>query len=376
MSKLLSPFRRFFSPIHPIPSGIYHYQAPPDDPRNYRIHLRIEDDGSGVLILNASTILHLNQTAAEYAYYLVQNAPPDLVAKKVASRYQVSREQAKNDYRDLAERLQTLVETPDLDPVTFMDFERQMPNSGRISAPYRLDCALTYRLAEEVQGAAPTERVKRELSTEEWKSILDKAWEVGIPHVVFTGGEPTLRDDLAELIAHAESNNQVAGLISDGLRLAEPAYLEQLLRTGLDHLMMIFDPGKPQAWEALKNSLGQDLYIAVHLTLTADNQAQFPELLNRLKETGVEAISLSANDPALKDALQQGARPPGRYGSRAGMEPAHALFCSASDRAGDEDGRSAGGRRSRLVVYRTRWRCAAGSGCQSPPGEHAQRPLE
>jgi hypothetical protein len=304
MSKILSPFRRIFTPIHPVPPGIYHYQAPPDDPRNYRIHLRIEPDGSGVLILNASTILHLNQTAAEYAYYFVQNTAPDLVARKITSHYQVNKEQAIQDYRDLADRLQSLIETPDLDPVTFMDFERQMPYSGHITAPYRLDCALTYRLDEAAPGAAPVERVKRELSTEEWKRILDTAWMVGIPHVVFTGGEPTLRPDLSELIAHAEANSQVAGLISDGLRLADAGFLDQLLSTGLDHLMMIFQPEKPAAWEALSNALGKDLYIAVHLTLTSENASQIPGLLKKLKETGVVAISLSASEPALNDVLQ------------------------------------------------------------------------
>ena len=51
---------------------------------------------------------------------------------------------------------------------------------------------------------APTKRVDRELTTNEWQTIMDKAWAVGIPHLTFTGGEPTLRDDLPALIAHAE----------------------------------------------------------------------------------------------------------------------------------------------------------------------------
>ncbi len=45
----------------------------------------------------------------------------------------------------------------------------------------------------------------------------------GIPHVVFTGGEPTLRDDLPELIAHAERNGQITGLNTNGRRLADRA---------------------------------------------------------------------------------------------------------------------------------------------------------
>ena len=71
MANILKSIRSQFSPVEVIPPGTYHYLSPQDDPRNYRLHLRVEPDGNGVLIINASTILHLNQTATEYAYYLV-----------------------------------------------------------------------------------------------------------------------------------------------------------------------------------------------------------------------------------------------------------------------------------------------------------------
>ena len=60
-------------------------------------------------------------------------------------------------------------------------------------------------------GLAPVDRVKREMLTEEWQTILDKAWNAGIPHVIFTGGEPTLRPDLLQLIAYAEKLGRSAG---------------------------------------------------------------------------------------------------------------------------------------------------------------------
>ncbi len=295
MSNLFRSFGKPKTAQQAVQPGLYHYQAPQSDPRNYRLHLRVEQDGSGVMIVNAATVLHLNQSAAEYAYYFIQNQPAETVARAMAKRYQVSQQQAFDDYLGIAERVMTLVETPDLDPVTFLDFERRLPHSGKLSAPYRLDLALTYRLpAENDPEVAPTRRVERELSTAEWKAVIDSAWQAGIPHIVFTGGEPTLRDDLAELIAHAESNGQVSGLLSDGQRFADAAYLDSLLKTGLDHVMIVMQPAADSAWNALDNVIAGDIFAAVHLTLDEKNAEGMPALLEKLAEHGVRAVSLSA----------------------------------------------------------------------------------
>lgn len=304
MNSIRNTFNKFFSKVEPIPAGTYPYQAPPDAPFPYRLHLRIEPDGTGILIVNASTVLHLNQTAAEYAFHLVRGTPEDEIARAFASRYRVSKSQALDDYHDLSERIHTLVNTPDLDPVSYLGFDRAQPYSGQVTVPYRLDCALTYRLAPgSPPEAAPIERVKRELDTQEWKAIIDKAWAAGIPHLIFTGGEPTLREDLIELIRFAEDRGQVTGLISDGLRLADPDYLEPLLQSGLDHLMMVFNTANEQAWQALERIIPADLFTAVHLTVTPDNLPQMSAVLEKLFDQGVQTISLSASDLASRQAL-------------------------------------------------------------------------
>jgi len=306
MTSIQESIRRMLKPVEPLPAGVYHYIAPQDDPRNYRLHLRLEQDGRGVLIINAATVLHLNQTAAEYAYHLVKGTPLQETGEKVASRYRTSREQALADFYHFKGQVETLIETPDLDPVTFLDLDRRTPYTGSISAPYRLDCALTYALSTDQEGtSAPTKRVDRELTTQEWLQVIDQAWDKGIPHIVFTGGEPTLREDLVELIQRSEDNGQVTGLLTDGLRLADSAYLETLLQTGLDHLLIIFRPDKEDAWTSLKNALDSDLFTAVHLTITPDNNASVTSLLDRLSEVGVQAISLSINAPGLETDLDK-----------------------------------------------------------------------
>lgn len=305
MTSIREIIRKSFSPKQPLPAGIYQYQAPPDADFPYRLHLRIESDGNGILIVNASTVLHLNQTAAEFAYHMVNETPEDAVVRQVASRYRISKDQSAKDFEDFKERIFSLVNLPDLDPITFLDFERDTPYSGDISAPYRLDCALTYQLPTGVDPkAAPEKRVERELDTEEWKTILDKAWDAGIPHIVFTGGEPTLRDDLVTLIAHAESLGQVTGLLSDGQKLTKIDYLNQLLQTGLDHLMIIFHPEDDHAWKTLETVLPEDIFTTVHLTITPENAGTIVDLIDRLDDFGVTSLSLSSSGPNMDDTLE------------------------------------------------------------------------
>lgn len=308
MSSILKPIQRWFAPIEPIEPGIYHYISPQDDPRNYRLHLRIENDGAGVLIINASTVLHLNETAAEYAYYFVNNMMADEVAEKMSHRYQVGHDQSLQDYHNLSERILTLVETPDLDPVTFLDFDRREPYSGNISAPYRIDCALTYNLPENAPAeAAPHKRVTRELSTAEWQQIIDKAWQKGIPHIIFTGGEPTMRSDLIDLIAHAEKNGQVTGLLTNGLKLLEGDYFDTLSATGLDHIVIRLVIDDERVWEAITTAMDGDIFVAVHITITETNSSEINAAINRLAALQVHAISLSAS-PDIDDTELEIAR--------------------------------------------------------------------
>ncbi|MEK6256956.1 MAG: radical SAM protein, partial [Chloroflexota bacterium] len=198
----------------------------------------------------------------------------------------------------------------DLDPVSYFGFERHLPFTDEISEPYRLDCALTYKLpTKSDQRAAPTKRVDRELDTAEWKLIIDKAWAARIPQIIFTGGEPTQREDLVELVAYTESIGMVTGLLTDGLKLSDTSYLDKLLQAGLDHAMIILSPDDDQSWDSLasfsywSNVLKEDIFVTAHLTLTPENKNVAKELLDKLAIAGVSAVSLSANSASLHDEL-------------------------------------------------------------------------
>lgn len=309
MKGILSSIQDFFSTPELLPAGVYPYQTPPSADRQYRLHLRVEEDGSGLLIINAATVLHLNQTAAEYAYHIIQETPLEDVVNRVSTRYRIQPQQVKQDFKDFQDKIHTMIQEPDVDPVHFLNIDRKKPYQEIPPAPYRIDLALTYQLREGSNpDLAPRRRVDRELSTGEWQQILDKTWQAGVPHVTFTGGEPTIREDLIDLIQYAEENGQVTGLLSDGLSLLDADFRQEILLSGLDHLLFVLSPRQPSSWEALEAILAEDLYTTVHLTIHPDVVSEVPAWITRLSEMDANALSLSlsqTDNQNMQDALQE-----------------------------------------------------------------------
>ncbi|MEZ5932718.1 MAG: pyrroloquinoline quinone biosynthesis protein PqqE [Alphaproteobacteria bacterium] len=81
------------------------------------------------------------------------------------------------------------------------------------------------------------ERVSGEMDTETWCRVIDEANDLGVLQTHFSGGEPTLRQDLADLIRFATGIGQYTNLITAGV-LLDRAKLEKLADAGLDHLQL------------------------------------------------------------------------------------------------------------------------------------------
>lgn len=290
--------------LPPIPPGIYHMLAEHEPGLPYRLHLRMEPDGTAVLIINASIILHLNHTAAAHAYELVRGASEEDAARSVAQRYRVGYGRALQDHRSLRQQILSLAVARDLDPVVYLDMDRHEPHSKMPSAPYRLDIALTYLLDPDGRlDPLARRRVDRELSTEEWKQVLSKVWDAGVPHVAFTGGEPTRRPDLIDLIRHAQSLGLVTGLCTEGRRLSDAQYVQDLAQSGLDHILIALPPDDPAARQGLANALSSDMFTAVHLTLMPGKENALQEAARSLKAQGVRAVSLSGGPNVEPESL-------------------------------------------------------------------------
>jgi PqqA peptide cyclase len=87
-------------------------------------------------------------------------------------------------------------------------------------------------------------RAAAELSTAEWKRVLSEARALGVLQLGISGGEPLLRKDIEELVAHAHGEGLYSTLVTSGLGLTrERAY--RLRDAGIDHIQISFQDSEP-----------------------------------------------------------------------------------------------------------------------------------
>ena len=293
--------------------GLYHFERRSEHERS-RIHLRIETDPGqgdrrGTLLVNANRVYHLNPTAAFMAYLALTQASHEQALHSLSSYYRASKSSLVGDYAKFCADLERLIRLDGACPICDLDVEVAAPFSTLPSAPYRMDLALTYRCNDDCAhcyNARP--RSFPEISTGEWKSIIDRVWSIGIPHIVFTGGEPTLREDLPELVAHAAKLGLICGMNSNGRRLNDRTFLQELVAAGLDHVQITVESHDPVihdgmvrrtgAWRqtiaGLRNALDTPLYVMTNTTMLRQNSPTLGETLDFLAEVGVPTLGLNA----------------------------------------------------------------------------------
>ena len=284
------------------PGGLHHFRD-----GCHRFHLRVEEDGSGILTVDASRILHLNRVACDSAWMILSKIPAGKIIERIRSRYKVRRKQAVRDMTDFSTIFSGILESGAGEPVIYSNLEVMDPFERPVSAPYRLDLALTYRCNLACSHCYNVTRDKTELTTEQWKNVIKKAWDIGIPHIIFTGGEATLRDDLVELTGFAESLGLLTGLLTNGVKLADPGYVNELAEAGIDHIQITLESSDPEIHNrmtrmesftdtvaGMSNCLNAGIHTITNTTITKANADSITRIVSFLKELGLNTFAANA----------------------------------------------------------------------------------
>lgn len=99
------------------------------------------------------------------------------------------------------------------------------------------------------------EQVRDELTTEEWRRVIEEAADLGVLQVHFSGGEPTIRRDLAVLVDHARQCGLYSNLITSGVAI-DRARFADLVAAGLDHAQLSFQDSLAESAERIGNCAG------------------------------------------------------------------------------------------------------------------------
>jgi len=229
--------------------------------------------------------------------------------RSVRRIYRVGSERARKEHKNLIYTISTLAQTEKICPISFLEVERVEPFAQPLSAPLRMDLALTFRCQNNcVHCYAGGPHETSELETKQWKQVIEKLEQIGVFIATFTGGEPTLRSDLPELLMHAQKKGIVTGLITNGRRLKDKEYVKTLEKAGLDFVQATLESHKPAihdkitrvkgSWKetvaGIKNTTETQIYTTTNTTLNKHNADSFLDTIDFIKDLKVAAFGCNS----------------------------------------------------------------------------------
>ena len=269
-----------------------------------RIHLipctKPDRDTPFVAILNGQDILPLNLSWAILLTNLIEALQPHAGTELKDSDWSAINAQAvaatRKIYRkteplqiesDLQMMLDTLIavaqgkEPPlHIQPISLAQY------APRMAAPHRMDLMISTMVKDNAwhcnqkclhcyAANQPLSAVP-EMDTDQWLAVIEKCRGIGIPQLTFTGGEPTLRQDLVKLVQAAQWF--VTRLNTNG-RMLTSALCKDLRAASLDAVQITFY----SADEAVHNELvGVDGYT---------------DTVNGIKNALAAGLNVSLNTP-------------------------------------------------------------------------------
>ncbi len=151
-------------------------------------------------------------------------------------------------------------------------------------------------------SASTADAAGDELTTAQAKALLDHLAAMGVPVVLFSGGEPTLRADLAELIAHAASRGVRPVVSTNGTEIT-PAMADRLAAAGVAYVGVSID-GLEAVHDRFRGESGAfrralagiaacreaRVKVGLRMTLTRHNAGQLDGVFDLLSREGIPRV--------------------------------------------------------------------------------------
>lgn len=299
LERLLIP--KMHRPDQPPAPGLYPFDQTIDGERVVRYHLRVDPDGGGLLVVNATACARLTASGVLVARSLLQGQNDDAIAETLAQSFDgISPQQQRQDVVQIRNLLRELAEPGGLYPV----FNLNDPYVGTDQA----------RLMPPIEAALPL------AGPAALAPLLASLWKAGIPHVTFLAPPSPNAAWLVAAVQEATRAGLICGVSGRATDFAAGSLLDDLIAGGLDHLTLAYASHQPALHDSLygegDHALAEALFTRTEALALAD-VAQVPlieatvddlaQTLNRLLALGVFNVQFFAL--ASPDAGGDGAIP-------------------------------------------------------------------
>ena len=327
----MKPSKRVISYIDNNLNEVLHTTLNPEGPGVVRIHLippaKVEEEpGASIAIINGQDIIPVNTSwtilLAEFIKEVNQYSGREITEEETESILKNTCKNVRKVFPLLSKKLlrddiYTIMKTftqiaygeevdESIEYISIGDYAPYM------KAPHRMDLLVSAMTKDgswhcnqkcvHCYAAGQTLAEEKELDTAEWKRIIDKCREAGIPQITFTGGEPTMREDLTELIDY--SKWFVTRLNTNGIKLTRD-YCRELKKASLDSMQITFYSCDEEIHnklvganqyentvQGIENAIEEGLNISINTPLCTLNR-DYVKTLEFLKEKGVRYVTCS-----------------------------------------------------------------------------------
>ena len=310
---------------------VLHTTLNPYEPGAVRIHLvppksSFWKSRPSIVILNGKDIIPINEAWAillsifinevnKFEGKAIQDKLLDRILKNTVEKTRkiykkTGRIEIKEDLKELIKVFTDIASTGTTDiDVGQMSIGEYAPN---MQAPHRMDLMISSMSKNNnwncnqkcihCYAAGQKLSEKEELSTKEWKKVIDICQKECIPQLTFTGGEPTIRKDLVELIEY--SKWFITRLNTNGVLLTENL-CKELYEASLDSVQVTLYSNNPEIHNKLvgadnfektitgiKNAINAGLNVSINTPLCTLNK-NYIDTLKFAKELGVTYVTCS-----------------------------------------------------------------------------------
>jgi radical SAM protein with 4Fe4S-binding SPASM domain len=299
-----------FQSYRQIDPGLYTFKIRNDDQWEKRVHLRVENDGAGKLFVDVTDVIHLDPLSVGIVKLALDGISISRAKTILSQKYRLG---GKSLIMDI-ERLYSVIEhfLEGTDGCQTCALTGLLSTSPLFSldakAPYKIDLALTYGCNNQCPHCY-NEAGRLDMPSlplEKWKVILDKVAEIGIPHVILTGGEATLHPDFLEIVRYADRLGMVVGLNSNGRYLANRDFMERTARAGLNHVQITLGSCYPevhnsmmgaksfhQTVKGIVSAVESGVHVITNTTLINSNIDHVEEIIDFIYDKGIRTFAMN-----------------------------------------------------------------------------------